>query len=291
MLQWLRNRIEIWKDYPLHDGYVVGGRYRIEHCIGMGSYGITYKVKDLETDKVYLLKQHKPSKGKLGAKLLKKEAKHLNLIQHSNIPSCIHEWEEKGRSFLVMDFIEGFNVEQLLDGGQFSFSELEALEVVKRIAALIADVHRAGLIHMDVRIPNVLIQGEQVYLIDFGLSRQYSEGRANSDQQDNVDSIPPLYAGLNAAENSQGDHFKQRMRRIHPSSDWYALGHFLLFLLYSTYEADEEQEERCWTEELDMHAETKALIQMLLAASDTFDDTVYLVQIEKSYAAIKSSFS
>ncbi|WP_028595242.1 serine/threonine protein kinase [Paenibacillus assamensis] len=287
MLQWLRNRIELWKDYPLHDGYVVGGRYRIEHCIGMGSYGITYKAKDLETDKVYLLKQHKPSKGKLGAKLLKKEAKHLNLIQHSHIPRCIHTWEEKGRSFLVMDFIEGSNVEQLLDGGHSTFSELEALEVIKRIAALIADVHRAGLVHMDVRIPNVLIQGGEVYLIDFGLSRQYSEWPVNSDQQDNVDSISLLFA----AGNSQGDNFKQRMRRIHPSSDWYALGHFLLFLLYSTYEADEEQEERCWTEELDMHAETKALLQMLLIASDTFDDTAYLVQIEKSYAAIKSSYS
>ncbi|MCR8846244.1 protein kinase [Paenibacillus sp. SC116] len=269
----------------MHNGYVVGGRYRIEHCIGMGSYGITYKSIDLETDKIYLLKQHKPSKGKLGAKLLKKEAKHLNLIQHTNIPNCIHTWEENGRSFLVMDFIEGSNVEQMLDGGQYSFSELEALVVIERIAALIVEVHRVGLIHMDVRIPNVLIQGEQVYLIDFGLSRQYSEQREEAVRQEKPDRTSLLLT----PEYSQGDDFKQRMRRIHPSSDWYALGHFLLFLLYSSYEADEDQEERCWSEELDMHPETKVLMHMLLTANETFDDMVYMSQIEQSIAAIKSS--
>ncbi|TVX87249.1 serine/threonine protein kinase [Paenibacillus agilis] len=286
MLQWLRNRIELWRDYPLHDGYVAGGRYRIEHCIGMGSYGITYKAKDLETNKVYLLKQHKPSKGKLGAKLLKKEAKHLNLIQHANIPRCIHTWEEKGRSFLVMDFIEGSNVEQLLGDGQSSFSELEALAVIKRIAALIVEVHRAGLIHMDVRIPNVLLQEERVYLIDFGLSRQYSEQGEKAACQENARHTSPL---LGHEHSHEGDDFKQRMRRIHPSSDWYALGHFLLFLLYSTYEADEDQEERCWTEELDMHPDTMALVHMLLKASDAFDDMAYMIQIEQSITAIKSS--
>ena len=77
--------------------------------------------------------------------------------------------------------------------------------------------HSKGIIHRDLRIPNILMKEKQVSIIDFGLAKYKGDERATT------------YEGEQAL-----------MREVHFRSDFYALGHFSLFLLYAGYESTEK---------------------------------------------------
>ena len=81
--------------------------------------------------------------------------------------------------------------------------------------------HSEGIIHRDLRIPNILMKENQISIIDFGLAKWKGED----------DERATTYEGEQAL-----------MREVQFRSDFYALGHFSLFLLYAGYESNEKQE-------------------------------------------------
>lgn len=270
---WLRHiqlnwgeRIDLWRDYPLPEGTMLSSdRYRVEQFIAMGSYGLAYRVYDLAQSQVVLLKQNRPSKGELGRKLLVREAGYMRTLNHPRIPKVLDEFAERHHQYLVMTYISGHNMEELLFEQNRTFTELEAVEFVGEIAILIKEVHDAGLVHRDVRIPNVLLNTAGVHLIDFGLARRLD---------DKLDDVEQL---LNAKQELQNP-FKERIKVVERSSDWFALGHFLLFLLYSNYTEEEMVVERSWEEELTLHPATVELLKHLLEAVGEDESIISLLE-------------
>lgn len=96
--EWLNGFVRAWKDYPLHEGSRIGGRYTIECLIGEGSYGLTYRCSDIENGRVYALKQSRPSKKTAGRVLLEKEYTILRSMEHPNIPGAGTIWSIKDRT-------------------------------------------------------------------------------------------------------------------------------------------------------------------------------------------------
>ncbi|AIQ46229.1 hypothetical protein R70723_10305 [Paenibacillus sp. FSL R7-0273] len=244
--EWLNGFVRAWKDYPLHEGSRIGGRYTIECLIGEGSYGLTYRCSDIENGRVYALKQSRPSKKTAGRVLLEKEYTILRSMEHPNIPRCRDYLEYKGSNWLVSDYITGKTLEDLIFDDQLIYGERESLAVIMKLAELVAHVHSRGYVHLDLRIPNVILQEDALYLIDFGLASRIGEERT-AEAQVRLDpallpeQLPPVVA-----------------------SDLHDMGRLMLFMLYSAYEPVRGEEERSWREELKLSPEMRLLLSRLL---------------------------
>jgi serine/threonine-protein kinase len=253
-------RIKAWwnrtvRDRPYLPGSVIGA-YQIEAVLGMGSYGIAYRAIHNPTGQVCVLKQVKPSLRDTpkGEAMQRYEQRVLTAVSHPQMPRCVELLRHRSDSFLVMTYMEGPTLEELLFEHGMTIDESRAAALMKQVGELVAYLHGRGIIHRDVRIPNVIWHEEKPYLIDFGLARFIGDPPACT-----VEDI-----GLYPEE-------KQLKRRVHPSSDLYALGHFFLFLLYSGYVPAENQPERSWEEELYLSPQIRLMLRRLLQIDQPYD--------------------
>lgn len=230
---------------------VWAGQYRLEQFLGMGSYGQTYRCTDLKNGTVVLLKRAKPSKREIGRRLLKRESEILQQLDHPQIPAALAWAVHRREQALVMAYVEGEDLEQALLLQGRTYTEREALLLILALLRPILHLHEAGYVHRDVRIPNVLLKGEEVYLIDLGLACRIGEeepSRREEEPSGFADSWGPI---------------KYRMRFPDPDSDLYGLGHIFLFLMYAGYSPEEGQEERSWEEELSLQPRVKSWVKGL----------------------------
>ncbi|MGN7456146.1 protein kinase domain-containing protein [Paenibacillus pasadenensis] len=253
-----------WLDRPLRGGVIVGRRYRIDELLGIGSYGLTYRCTDLLRGRPAALKQAKPSKGAAARELLRREAGMLERLDHPAIPRALALLEERGQLFLASELAAGVTLEDWIFEQGRTFSEAEALRLVRSLAEIVGHVHKRGYVHLDVRIPNVLAKlsssefgapnsaaragfasGDSLSLIDFGLARRIGE--------------PPLAL-------ASADEHDRRRAPAEPASDLHDLGELLLFLLYSSYEPAPGAPERGWEEELELTPQARRLLRRLLGS-------------------------
>ncbi|WJH33887.1 protein kinase [Paenibacillus sp. CC-CFT747] len=250
MLSYLRNVYENWIDYPCRPGTVLNG-YRLVKFVGGGSYGLTYLCREMGTGRLAALKHNKPSKAELGIQLLEREAAILRQLDHPRIPGFRELFTADGKRCLITDYVIGLNVEEALFAGRRRYSEEESLGILAELLEMMEYIHSRGIVHLDIRIPNVILNHKGLNLLDFGLARPLGDRDAGPFPDEET-----------------------RMRRTPAvSSDLYAAGHFLLFLLYSMVEDEpgKEQASKGWQEELPVSDGTKRLIRRLL-------------QVDKPYA-------
>ncbi|WP_369899807.1 serine/threonine protein kinase [Bacillus manliponensis] len=237
-------RVLAFFDRPLRVHTVVMQRYEIERIIGMGSYGFTYVVRDLLSGKKQVLKQLRKSKqrSQSGRKSFSYEKEMLEQLAHPAIPSLFHSFTWKNQFFFVMEYMQGKTFEDLIFFEGKVYTERDVFEILHKILEVVSYFHKKGIVHRDLRIPNILMNNDEIFIIDFGLARFFGE----NDER------------LHSYEDEQA-----YMREVHFRSDFYALGHFVLFLLYSGYEAS-QVEERPWYEELAIsHAGCEIIMRML----------------------------
>ncbi|WP_272039653.1 serine/threonine protein kinase [Paenibacillus sp. JJ-100] len=238
--------IGIFTDRPRRQGTSIGDRYVIRELLGMGSYGLTYLCMDQQSGREVALKESKPSKGKLAARLLDREADVLQHLHHPAIPKLLDTFRVQKRNYIVTEYVRGQTLEQLIFEQGQQYTELECLELATQLLAPVAHVHEQGYIHGDVRIPNVILREGRVHLIDFGLARRLGE---------------PLLPEL-----------KRRMKTVPepedepaiPDQDLQDIGHFLLFMLYSAYEPQKGVAPASWQEELQLTPELHEMLERLL---------------------------
>jgi len=276
----LRRMREAWIDYPMREGRTLQNRYRIIRHIGTGSYGSAYEGLDLRAKRRVLLKTNKPSKGAIGVQLLRRESEVMRQLCHPQIPDWI-DYARLGRTeWLVTGLMEGRNLEEAVIEEQLPIGERGALAIARSLVGPLAHLHEAGFVHRDVRIPNVIMHEGAVSLVDFGLACGIGE-RLPEELRKGLGELPgggqSADAGRSAAaargrfgtspkldESADVWHsVKRRMREPSVTSDLYGVGHLLLFLLYSGFEAPGDRV-RSWQEELPLSVGTRELITRLL---------------------------
>lgn len=252
--QWRRRKFTAM----LRPGKLVRSRYEIVQPIGEGSYGCAYLCRDIAASRrLCVLKHIQPLRGgkKRAKAVFQLEAPMLNRLRHPSVPGLIEAFRYRGAFFVAMEYVPGKSLETLLFEENRVFTEHESLLVLGKLLDVVGEVHRRGLVHRDIRIGNVILDGERLGLIDFGLARELKPGQ---------DAVPDDVTDEDPME-------KRLRRRIHVTSDFYAMGHLLLFLLYSAYPDHEEQSERSWEEELArLHPQTKKLLRRLLLTEQPY---------------------
>ena len=240
----------IFIEKPYREGTVVNGRYTIQTQLGEGSYGVAYVARDEETKELVVLKKMKRTKRKKRRASFEREALILKKLNHPQIPKLYDSFDVRGTLHLVMEYIEGDTIETLIFDKNKTYDEKEAFSLLADVLRVVQYIHAHGIVHRDLRIPNIVFRNGIVYVLDFGLARFLSE------------------------KNERLFTLEQRLRRtIDVTSDIYALGHFLLFLLYSSYEPTADKE-KSWEDELSLSKEARHVLRRML-------------QLDQPYASVE----
>ncbi len=153
-------------------GTVVAGKYRIVEEIGQGGMGIVYRAEDIKLKRFVALKflpPHLMSLPELRERFLI-EAQAAAALSHPNI-CVIHEVGESGdHPYIAMEFVEGETLKDRIRKGPLA--PPEALTFVSQVASGLAEAHRKGIIHRDIKSANIMATEKgQAKVMDFGLAK------------------------------------------------------------------------------------------------------------------------
>ena len=165
----------------------IEGKYEILEKIKEGGMGAIYKVRHRLLDEVRVVKvirSHMEPTGENGERFLR-EARVANRLRHPNIAS-LHDFAiaEDGNAFIVMEFIDGLNLLEILHTGGPPPIAL-TLEIARQSLKALGYLHRQKLVHRDVSPDNLMLTRDmdghpQVKLIDLGIAKAFEGGGAGS---------------------------------------------------------------------------------------------------------------
>jgi serine/threonine-protein kinase len=192
------------------------GRYEIVRQIARGGMAEVYLAHDQLLDRRVALKMLFPelSTDPSFVERFRREAQAVANLSHPNIVS-VYDWgEEGGTYFIVMEFIDGQPLSQVIRGGGPLLPD-RAADIGAEVAAALGFAHRNGVVHRDVKPGNVLIDAEdRVKVADFGIARAAAGGTGDNLTQTGAVMGTATYF---SPEQAQGHHVDAR-------SDVYSLG-------------------------------------------------------------------
>lgn len=151
--------------------------YRLEGRIGQGGMGTVYRATDLRSDTTVAIKalhEHLSDDDTFRERFVR-EAHHASLLTSPYTCRVIEYWEERGRPFMAMEYIEGRTVRQMLAGGPLPTAQ--ALELTRQTALALEEAHDKELIHRDIKPENLTVTSEgRMKVLDFGIARRLHGG-------------------------------------------------------------------------------------------------------------------
>lgn len=151
------------------------GRYEILENLGYGATCRVDKARDMVIGRTVALKSFLQGFGKNSEQQFLQEAQTIGRLSHSSIAQLYDvNTDAAGGAFLVMEFVSGKNIEQLLAKSPIPFAD--ATVWAADIASALSCAHRAGIIHGDVKPSNIRVTEDgKVKLVDFGVARFASQ--------------------------------------------------------------------------------------------------------------------
>jgi eukaryotic-like serine/threonine-protein kinase len=199
------------------------GRYQLEHPLGQGGMARVYLGRDVELDRpvaVKLIAEALADDESFHARFLR-EARLAARLSHPNVVQIYDVGEDKGRPFIVMEYVEGETLaDELARAGPLAPADAVARAV--DCCAGLEHAHAAGLVHRDIKPRNLLRRHDGVVKIaDFGIARAQDGTRLTE-----VGSVMGTAAYI-APEQAAGEE-------VTAAADLYALGAILYELLTGT---------------------------------------------------------
>lgn len=212
-----QEKLTNWQITRLLEGHTKGffyGHWRVLYMIGHGTFARVYRCEHRKTGDIKAVKvlRNRYSDDEGVRERFEREAQTVMTLRHPNIVP-IHEVEtEKGRCFMVMDFVEGQNLRDYVRAhGKLKLTT--ALQIIRDLASGLEYALGKGITHRDMKLSNVLLSSRgQARLVDFGLAAVNV-----TDEDGDIKQGPRSvdYAGLERVTN---------VRRNDPRSDIYFLG-------------------------------------------------------------------
>jgi eukaryotic-like serine/threonine-protein kinase len=209
-------------------GSVLNQRYQITKVLGVGGMGAVYRVRDLrfpDVEKFCALKEmiakfSDPMDQRTRLSNFQREANLLASLSHPAIPKVHDFFVENERAYLVLDYIEGRNLEVVVQETRGMLGEqavvgwaLQLCDVLQYLHA-----HTPPIIFRDLKPSNVILTPQnQIVLVDFGIAKAFQEGQRGTMVGTEGYSPPEQYRG-----------------QVDPRSDLYSLGALMHHLLTGT---------------------------------------------------------
>jgi serine/threonine-protein kinase len=220
---------------------ILGGRYLPERLLGQGGFGAAFLAVDRYSPKKAkcVIKQFQPS-GNLSPQALEKaknlffqEAHVLEDLgrEHPQIPDLYAFFplkvknqltgEEEQFFYLAQEYIDGKNLEEILQQQQKPFQESEVKNILKELLLILKFIHENGSIHRDIKPSNIMLsKNGRLYLLDFGAVKQATNNPNNTQEK----STTIYSAGFAPPEQQLGN-------QVSAATDLYALAATCVILL------------------------------------------------------------
>jgi eukaryotic-like serine/threonine-protein kinase len=198
---------------------VLGGRYLLGEVLGTGGMATVWRATDEVLGREVAVKvvspQHAADAGFLTR--LEREARHAAQLNHPRVVTVFDCGVDNGTAFIVMELVPGRTLRQVLDDAGPLPAE-RAVGIAAAVCEALEVAHAAGLVHRDIKPANIVVSGDEVKVLDFGIARAYGW----------ADGTPTLgalgtVAYLSPEQSSGGP--------ASPQSDLYSLGCVLFEML------------------------------------------------------------
>lgn len=165
---------------PLPLGTRVHDRYAIFAVVGQGGLGTVYQVSDTAGNGTVFALKEMADPSRSARKQFTQEARWLQTISHAHIPKVHASFEWKQRLYLVLDYVDGENLEQKLRrcGGR-PLPERQVLAWILPVCDALQYLHsrRPPILHRDVKPANIIIRPDNhPVLVDFGIAKEHRPG-------------------------------------------------------------------------------------------------------------------
>ena len=208
---------------------ILAGRYAIGEFIGQGGMATVYRGTDTKLGRQVAIKVMKADLAgdEQFRSRFRQEAQSASRMAHPTVVRVFDAGDDliqtaegpKRLPFIVMEYVEGHNLRQLLSESQLS--QTEACRVVDSVLTALEYSHRAGIVHRDIKPANIMVtKGGQVKVMDFGIARAVAETSSTLQQ---TTAIPGPAAYL-PPEQAKGEAIDAR-------TDLYSTGVLLYELL------------------------------------------------------------
>jgi serine/threonine protein kinase/hemoglobin-like flavoprotein/Ran GTPase-activating protein (RanGAP) involved in mRNA processing and transport len=272
-----------WPEDHLLGKVVVGGQYRVLRRLGAGGFGAVYEVETVVGGlrrALKVLNREWASHAGVRERFVN-EALVLEQINHPNVGRCYAagSLEEDGALYLLLELVSGIDLQALVfpEGVAAPLSPSRAIRLAKQMAAGVAVAHERGILHRDIKPPNVLVvragqPSEQVKLLDFGIAKLAPKGASHTDHVVGTpDYMAPEQLSPGASLDARLDlwqlgavlHFMLTGRPPYPVAEGSSI-----FSLVARHEKHAEAGPRPSTlrPELSTHPELDRLVAQLLAS-------------------------
>ncbi|PIH04117.1 protein kinase family protein [Clostridium combesii] len=223
--------------------------YTVLKVLGEGRFGICYLVQS--NNKQYILKQLKTKMlKKIGSKVIY-EQEILKNINHNCIPKFVKTLQFEKFFGYVLEYKEGKTFEEIICEDEYIFKREEIYDICIQIIEILKYLHKSGIVHRDIRIPNTIYYKKKVNLVDFGLARWINN------------------------------------KRYTENVDFSYLGDFLLHLYYTSFQC-KTFKEKPWYEELDLFSEEMNFLRRLLGIQKKYKN---IEEVERDFLLLKSNYN
>ncbi len=147
-------------------------RFEVIRVLGKGGMGTVYLARDSRLERTVALKVLRAEDLAAGDRRARfmREARSAAAIRHPNVATIHEVGESDGPPYIVMEYCEGETLTQRIHRRPLEAAEF--LNIARQIAAGVAAAHEGGIIHRDLKSPNVMIEPSgQVKILDFGLAK------------------------------------------------------------------------------------------------------------------------
>jgi tetratricopeptide (TPR) repeat protein len=174
----------------LTDGQQFGARYRIIGLLGMGGMGAVYQAWDGELDVVVALKVIRPEatsdaeETRAIERRFKQELLLARQVTHKNVVRIHDLGEIDGIKYITMSYIDGEDLSTVLKR-EGKLPVPAALRILRQVASGLTAAHDAGVVNRDLKPANIMIEGGNAVIMDFGIARASSSA-----------AVPPGASGI-----------------------------------------------------------------------------------------------
>ncbi len=186
---------------------VLQERYEIVAVQGIGGMGAVYQARDLRfgaTNRVVAVKEMMnsapdPRLRKLSVQNFEREANILATLSHPAIPKIFDFFTEGSRSYLVIEFIDGKTLEEMLDERRKPFGSDEVLNWALQVCDVLSylHAHRPPVIFRDMKPDNLMLRPDgRIMVIDFGIAKVFEQGQRGTMIGTEGYSPPEQYRGI-----------------------------------------------------------------------------------------------